>query len=96
MRAIREVNPAAQLVQTEDLGKTHSTPLLAYQAEFENERRWLSFDLLCGRLNRSTLIWNHLCYLGVDEAELRVVLENPCPPDVLGINHYRDERTLPG
>ncbi len=99
MRAIREVNPAAQLVQTEDLGKTHSTPLLAYQAEFENERRWLSFDLLCGRLNRSTLIWNHLCDLGVDEAELNWFLENPCPPDVLGINHYvtserfLDERT---
>jgi dTDP-4-dehydrorhamnose reductase len=99
MRAIREVNPAAQLVQTEDLGKTHSTPLLAYQAEFENERRWLSFDLLCGRLNRSTLIWNHLCYLGVDEAELEWFLANPCPPDVLGINHYvtserfLDERT---
>jgi dTDP-4-dehydrorhamnose reductase len=88
MRAIREVNPTAQLVQTEDLGKTHSTPLLAYQAEFENERRWLSFDLLCGRLNRSTLIWNHLCDLGIDEAELQWFLDNPCPPDVLGINHY--------
>ena len=99
MRTIREVNPAAQLVQTEDLGKTHSTPLLAYQAEFENERRWLSFDLLCGRLNRSSLIWNHLCDLGVDEAELNWFLENPCPPDMLGINHYvtserfLDERT---
>ncbi|MBD1807477.1 sugar nucleotide-binding protein [Microcoleus sp. FACHB-SPT15] len=99
MRAIREVNPAAQLVQTEDLGKTHSTPLLAYQAEFENERRWLSFDLLCGRLNRSSLIWTHLCDLGVNEAELEWFLANPCPPDVLGINHYLtserflDERT---
>ncbi|NEQ21109.1 MAG: sugar nucleotide-binding protein [Microcoleus sp. SIO2G3] len=99
MQAIREVNPKAQLVQTEDLGKTHSTPLLAYQAEFENERRWLSFDLLCGRLNRSSLIWNYLRYLGVDEGELNWFLENPCPPDVLGINHYLtserflDERT---
>jgi dTDP-4-dehydrorhamnose reductase len=100
MRAIREVNPAAQLVQTEDLGKTHSTPLLAYQAEFENERRWLSFDLLCGRLNRSSPIWTHLRdLLGVDEAELNWFLENPCPPDILGINHYvtserfLDERT---
>ncbi|MBW4545298.1 MAG: sugar nucleotide-binding protein [Symplocastrum torsivum CPER-KK1] len=99
MQAIREVNPAAQLVQTEDLGKTHSTPLLAYQAEFENERRWLSFDLLCGRLNRSSPIWTRLCELGVDEAELEWFLANPCPPDVLGINHYLtserflDERT---
>src|SRR4051812_15741 len=49
MRAIREVTPGARLVQTEDLGACHSTPRLAYQAEFENERRWLTFDLLCGR-----------------------------------------------
>ena len=34
MEAIRSVNPAAKLVQTEDLGKTHSTPALAYQAQF--------------------------------------------------------------
>src|SRR5689334_1999480 len=46
MRAIREINPAARLIQTEDLGKTYSTPQLTYQAEFENERRWLTFDLL--------------------------------------------------
>src|SRR5207253_6883246 len=49
MRAIREVIPDARLVQTEDVGMTHSTPRLAYQAELENERRWISFDLLCGR-----------------------------------------------
>src|SRR4051812_21750364 len=52
MKAIREVIPHAQLIQTEDVGKTHSTPRLAYQADFENERRWITFDLLCGRLTR--------------------------------------------
>src|SRR4051794_13779899 len=52
MRAVRRVQPAARLVQTEDLGKTHSTPALAYQADFENERRWVTFDLLCGRVGR--------------------------------------------
>ena len=52
MRAIRAVNPDARLVQTEDIGKTYSTPYLAYQAEFENERRWLSLDLLCGPRRR--------------------------------------------
>src|SRR3954466_352010 len=46
MRAVREVNPAAELIQTEDVGKVFSTPLLAYQAEFENERRWATYDLL--------------------------------------------------
>jgi dTDP-4-dehydrorhamnose reductase len=51
MQAIRRINPHAQLVQTEDLGKTFSTPLLSYQAQLENDRRWLSLDLLCGRVN---------------------------------------------
>lgn len=88
MGAIREVNPAAQLVQTEDLAKTFSTPLLGYQADFENERRWLSFDLLCGRVNRDHPMWGHLRWLGVSEAELEVFLDEPCPPNVIGINHY--------
>lgn len=88
MRAIREVNPNAKLVQTEDLGRIFSTPLLAYQAKLENERRWLSFDLLCGQLNRDRPTWKYLRDCGVSEAELNWFLENPCPPDILGINHY--------
>src|SRR3712207_9458255 len=39
MRAIRKVRSDAQLVQTDDMGKTFSTPTLAYQAEHENQRR---------------------------------------------------------
>jgi dTDP-4-dehydrorhamnose reductase len=88
MRAIREVNPNAQLVQTDDLGKIFSTPLLAYQAEFENERRWLSFDLLCGRVKQGHPMWGYLTWLGVEEVDLNWFLDNPCPPDILGINHY--------
>ena len=88
MWAIRQVNPAAQLVQTEDLGKIFSTPLLAYQAEFENERRWLSFDWLCGRVHRDCPMWHYLRSLGISEGELELFLEAPCPPDIIGINHY--------
>lgn len=98
MQAMREVNPAAQLVQTEDMGKIFSTPLLAYQAKFENERRWLSFDLLCGRVNRDHPMRPYLLRFS-SKAELDWFLENPCPPDIIGINHYLtsdrflDERT---
>ncbi|MDZ8239853.1 MAG: family 1 glycosylhydrolase [Nostoc sp. ChiQUE01a] len=88
MQAIREVVPKALLVQTEDLAKIYSTPKLAYQAEFENERRWLSFDLLCGRVNPTHPMWGYLRYCGINEVELEVFLQNPCSPDILGINHY--------
>src|SRR5205085_9617209 len=88
MQAIRKVNPTAQLVQTDDLGKAFSTPALAYQAEMENERRWLTFDLLCGKLNSRHCLWKYLRQSGADEAELNWFLDHPCPPDIIGINHY--------
>lgn len=88
MRRIREVSPGAQLVQTEDLGKVFSTPLLAYQAEFENERRWLTYDLLCGRVRRGHPMWSYLRYVGVTSGELEWFERHPCPPDLIGINYY--------
>jgi dTDP-4-dehydrorhamnose reductase len=88
MRAIREVNPSARLVQTEDLGKTFSTRTLAYQAEFENDRRWLTFDLLCGRIVPDTPMWDYFSWLGVQASELEWFIENQTSPDLLGINHY--------
>lgn len=88
MRAVREINPAAQLVQTEDLGKTYSTTRLLYQAEFDNERRWLTFDLLCGRVRGKRPLRRYLSSVGVADEELEWFARNACPPDLLGINYY--------
>ena len=88
MRAVRKVNSRARLVQTEDLGKTFSTHTLDYQAEFENERRWLTWDLLCGRVVRGHAMWDYLRWVGVGDEELEWFVENPCPPDIVGVNHY--------
>jgi len=88
MQAIREINPEARLIQTEDLGKAFSTHTLQYQAEFENERRWLTFDLLTGRLGSDTPMWDYFTWLGVEERELEWFQENPAFPDLLGVNHY--------
>jgi dTDP-4-dehydrorhamnose reductase len=88
MQAIRKINPDAKLVHTEDLGKTHSTPLLQYQADLENERRWLGLDLLCGKVNSMHPFWQYLSKNGVGEEELQFFIENAMPPDILGFNHY--------
>jgi dTDP-4-dehydrorhamnose reductase len=88
MRAIRRVRPDAKLVQTDDFGKTFSTPQLAYQAEHDNERRWLTFDLLCGRVDREHPFWGWFLYSGVPEADLELFLEGDAAPDIIGINHY--------
>jgi len=89
MRAIRAVRPEAGLVQTDDLGKTFSTPRLAYQAEHDNERRWLTFDLLCGRVEPSHPLWGFFIHwAGLTGSELAVFREGDGAPDIMGINHY--------
>jgi dTDP-4-dehydrorhamnose reductase len=88
MQAIRKVIPNARLVQTEDLGYITSSPGLAYQAEFENLRRWLTFDLLTGEVGPQHGLWGYLRGCGASEQELLAFRENPCPPDIVGINSY--------
>ena len=88
MQAIRKINSYAKLVQTEDVGKTQSTYKLRYQADFENKRRWLSFDLLCGNVNENHRFWNYSIAEGIKKEDLLFFIENPCPPDILGLNHY--------
>jgi dTDP-4-dehydrorhamnose reductase len=88
MRAMRAHIPHLKLVQTEDLGRIYSTPRLAYQARFENHRRWLTFDLLCGRVDDRHPMWRHLALDNALERQLQSLHDEPCPPDIIGINYY--------
>lgn len=88
MQAIRKVNPLAQLVHTEDLGKVYSSPRLQYQADFENERRWLGLDLICGSVNRNHFMFSHLIKNGIAKSELEFFIEHATIPDIMGFNHY--------
>ena len=88
MQAIRKINPKAKLVQTEDLAKIHSTETLQYQADFENHRRWLTFDILCGKLNAQHPLWKYFLNSGISKADLQFFIDNPCPPDFIGLDYY--------
>lgn len=88
MEAIRKINPQAQLVHTEDIGKTHATPLLQYQADFENKRKWIGLDLLCGRVDASHDLYSYLIEHGISAEELQYFIDHPCEPNILGFNHY--------
>jgi dTDP-4-dehydrorhamnose reductase len=88
MQEIRKINPNAKLVQTEDLGKTYGTKKLKYQADFENERRWLTFDLLCGRFDKNHYLWEHFQHMGIAEKDIYFFQENICMPEIFGFNHY--------
>jgi dTDP-4-dehydrorhamnose reductase len=88
MRAMRAAIPEARLVQTEDCGRTFGTSATAAQVAFEGHRRWLTFDLLTGRVGESHPMYHRLRSFGASGRELAILTERPCPPDVLGLNYY--------
>lgn len=89
MAAVREVNPAALLVATDDLGRIHGTEHMQYQVDYENERRFLGWDMMLGRLKPGHPLWDHIAGLaGVDLEALLRLAEEPVVPDVIGVNHY--------
>ncbi|WP_413673713.1 family 1 glycosylhydrolase [Massilia cellulosiltytica] len=88
MRAIRAVNPNAKLVQTDDLSRTYGTPEMAEIANFFNERRWLAWDMLCGKIDPGHALWDYLLENGAGADELLWFKENNCPPDIIGVNYY--------
>jgi len=84
---IRQVNPAARLVQTEDLGRTYGTRTVGHQIAYDNARRWMTWDLLCGTVQRGHFLHGRLEAFGLG-ASLAAIARHPCPPDVIGLNHY--------
>ena len=88
MRAIRAVTPGARLVQTEDAASVFSTPRLAYQARFENQRRFASLDILTGRFDRDHPLRPFFVARGAPVDRLDSFVADPCPPDLIGLNYY--------
>ena len=86
MAAIRRVNPAARLIQTEDLGDVYATPPLAGHAEHLRHRRWISWDLLAGRVVPGHALWLYLERFGFGDRLRRIAAapsiascSAPCP-----------------
>jgi dTDP-4-dehydrorhamnose reductase len=88
MRALKAIDGQAQLVATEDIGKTFATPELQYQADHENERRWLSLDLLSGRVEPGHRFHRWLRNKAATEAQLDELAAGEGKPDIIGFDHY--------
>ena len=88
MRAIREVIPHARLVQTEDCGNTFGTAGTRRQVAHERHRRWLTWDLLTGRLDEGHPLRPFLAAAGMTSEDERFFAEAGCSPDLLGLNYY--------
>ena len=62
---------------------------LESQRDFENERRWLTWDILSGALTPAHACWSYLLARRRQRARARAHLrESPCTPSIIGINHY--------
>lgn len=88
MQKIREINHEAKLIPTEDICKVHSTAALKSQADFENSRRWLTYDLLTGKMNSEHPLWEYFIKNGITKEELDFFSANICTPHICGFNYY--------
>ncbi len=97
MRAIRDVNPDAQLLLTEDLqGFTAADADVAAYVAHKSERRFLSAELVMGRVTHGHPLWEYLtatCEVPVRDLEALQWLAGPV--DLMGWNYYpNSERVL--
>jgi dTDP-4-dehydrorhamnose reductase len=88
MRAIREINPAARLVQTEDCGRSYGTRVLHAQVAHERHRRWLTWDFLTGRVDDRHPLHAFLTGAGMTGDDERRLIDEGCPPQLIGLNYY--------
>src|SRR5581483_3482106 len=88
MDAIRQVAPAARLVQTEDCGRTFATMATRAQAAHERARQQLTWDLLTGRVDDRHPLHRFLTDAGMTSDDEAFFLNARCAPDVIGLNYY--------
>jgi dTDP-4-dehydrorhamnose reductase len=88
MQAIRRINPEARLIQTEDCGRSYGTNVTGRQVRFENHRRWLTWDLLTGRVDNHHPLRAFLLKNGATRQELDRLQAHATPPAVVGLNYY--------
>ena len=87
-RALRRFDPSIRTIVNEDAGQTFGTAELAPVIEFYNDRRWLTFDLLTGRVGREHPMYGSLASVAGLADKLRLLADEPEFPDVLGVDHY--------
>jgi dTDP-4-dehydrorhamnose reductase len=88
MAVVRSVNPRSELIVSEDVPRTFATEPLQYQADHENERRWLTFDLLGGRVVPGHYYYDDMLANGVPRESLERLSTGAATPDILGFDHY--------
>ncbi len=88
-KAFRRVRSDVSIIVTEDAGRTYGTQPLASVVEHDDLRRWLTFDLLMGKVDRRHRLWSYMTWVAPDMSyALDDLAADPASPDVLGLNRY--------
>ncbi|MFL5710261.1 MAG: glycoside hydrolase [Chloroflexota bacterium] len=87
-RALRRWDPSIRTIVNEDAAQTCGTPELASTVSLYNDRRWLTFDLLTGRVDRGHPLWDTLAAVPGIAEQVASLTDDPEWPDVLGVDHY--------
>jgi dTDP-4-dehydrorhamnose reductase len=88
IRAIRDVVPGATLTVNEDAGRTRGSQRCRAAVRFANHRRWLTTDLLTGRVRQGHAMWRMLALDRPTKRLLDDLAGDPEPPDVIGVDYY--------
>jgi dTDP-4-dehydrorhamnose reductase len=97
MRRIRRVIPEAEFVLTEDVQRYAAGDAgVAEYVAFLHERRYLSVELVAGRVGSGHPLTGFLTErCGVNALELSMMQRDACLPDLIAFNHYpHSERYL--
>ena len=87
-RRLRELDASIRILVNDDAGETYGTKAVADVVEFYNTRRWLSFDLVTGKVDAHHPMWEHVALTRELEYALEELADDPEYPDLLGLDHY--------
>lgn len=89
VRAIKEIDSGAVMVHVEATGLTRAMQADLEEVTFENqERNYLSYDLLTGKVTTDHSRYKWLQQNGADLATLTAIVQQAITLDVVGLNFY--------
>lgn len=87
---IRRVNPKASFILSESVEEHYSTEALNHERDFWNDKRWLAYDLILGKVNSSHPLHAYILSKGIREDELSWFQEHQQVPQTLGLNFHQE------
>jgi beta-glucosidase len=89
VRAIRDADPAAQIVHVEAIQAYRTAdPSLTDEVRVQQQRSELPTRLILGQIGPDDPMWAWLTSHGISETSLRRLVSNPARLDVIGLNYY--------